>query len=289
MSFYLIDDMEQGTASWLQWRRGVIGASEAAIIMGENRWKGRQQLIDEKRGLLEPFSGNAATREGQALEEHARAALQKKFKETLRPTIVQDSSEPFMAASLDAINKSNNQIYEIKCGFRTYEMVSSKRKVPSYYVAQVQHMLMVTQLDSLQFAAYRPTEALITFEVFRDEQYIRELRRKEKDFIRELESHGHKIQTKFRGKPVSHATSSKVSLKSKNLNAQKKASWIVENGLLRFWNGSYYLEGEDPGLYDLKGEYHYWNGEEWTLPELPGFYILNGDEYYWDGSTWSGE
>jgi siroheme synthase len=37
MSFYLVDDIEQGTAKWLQWRRGVIGASEAAIIMGENR------------------------------------------------------------------------------------------------------------------------------------------------------------------------------------------------------------------------------------------------------------
>ena len=81
MSFYLVDDIEQGTAKWLQWRRGVIGASEAAIIMGENRWKGRQQLIDEKRGLVEPFSGNDVTREGNLNEPHARAALERKYKE----------------------------------------------------------------------------------------------------------------------------------------------------------------------------------------------------------------
>ena len=36
MSFCLIDDIEQGTAKWLQWRRGVIGAFEASIIMEKN-------------------------------------------------------------------------------------------------------------------------------------------------------------------------------------------------------------------------------------------------------------
>ena len=82
MSFFLIDDIEQGTAKWLKWRRGVIGASEAAIIMGENRWKGRQQLIDEKRGLVEPFKGNDFTREGNLNEPHARMALEKKFTES---------------------------------------------------------------------------------------------------------------------------------------------------------------------------------------------------------------
>lgn len=289
MSFYLIDDLEQGTASWLQWRRGVIGASEAAIIMGENRWKGRQQLIDEKRGLIEPFAGNAATREGHILEEHARSALQKKFKEKLRPTIVQDSSEPFLAASLDAMNQANKKIYEIKCGFRTYEMVSNNKKVPSYYVAQVQHMLMITRMESLQFTAYRPDEPLITFEVFRNDAYIRELRRKEKAFIRELESHGHKIQTKFRGKPIDHIGTSKSAPKSRKPNGSKKSCWKVEDGLLRYWNGKSFLEGEDPGLYELDGVSHYWNGEEWSIPESPGFYILNGDEFFWDGSTWSEE
>jgi len=289
MSFYLIDDMEQGTAKWLQWRRGVIGASEAAIIMGENRWKGRQRLIDEKRGLIKPFAGNDATREGHLLEEYARNALQKKFKEKLRPTIVQDSSEPFIAASLDAMNKSNKQIYEIKCGFRTYEEVSKSRKVPRHYVGQVQHLLMVTQMESLQFAVYRPAERLITIEAYRNEEYIRELRRKEKDFILELESYGHKIQTRFRGKHISHSKTPKQSLKPKKRNHARKPSWVVEKGLLKYWDGAYFLEGEDPGLYELDGISHYWNGEEWTLPKSTGFYILNGDEYYWNGSTWTAE
>ena len=73
MSFYLVNDIEQGTDEWLEWRRGVIGASEAAIIMGDNRRIGRRQLLDEKRGLIEPFRGNDVTREGNLNEPHARA------------------------------------------------------------------------------------------------------------------------------------------------------------------------------------------------------------------------
>lgn len=205
MHFYLIDDIEQGTSDWLEWRRGVIGASEAAIIMGDRRYKGRQQLMDEKRGLSEPFLGNAATREGSRNEEPARKALQKKFREKLAPTIVQDAHEPFLAASLDAINLENNKIYEIKCGPRSYEYVSQMRKVPSYYVAQLQHMLMVTQMESLTFAAYRPGLPLLTLKVNRSDTFISELRKKELAFVHELSKHGHSIQKEFRGKVIKGA------------------------------------------------------------------------------------
>jgi putative phage-type endonuclease len=286
MSFYLVDDIEQGTSKWLQWRRGVIGASEAAIIMGENRWKGRQQLLDEKRGLVEPFKGNAITREGNLNEPLARAALERKYKEKLSPTIVQDVHEPFLAASLDAINSSKDQIYEIKCGARTYESVDNFRKVPSYYVAQVQHMLMVTQMESLIFAAFRPHQPLLTFEVFRNENYIRELRRKEKDFIRELEGYGHKIQYEFRGYRVGNSSKRPENVVRKVRKMTSRPSWKIEEGLLRFWDGNDYLEGESPGLYDLLGENHYWNGEEWCKPEEVGFYDLDGEENYWNGKSW---
>jgi putative phage-type endonuclease len=286
MSFYLIDDLEQGSAKWLQWRRGVIGASEAAIIMGENRWTSRRQLIDEKRGLIAPFGGNAATREGHALEPSARAALEKKYKEKLNPTIVQDAFEPFFAASLDAINSARNQIYEIKCGVKSYEKVFANRKVPSYYVAQIQHMLMVTQMESLIFAAYRPHQPLISFEVFRNDSYISELRRKEKDFIKELEGHGHKVQSEFRGKQVGKSAREVEFSKKKVVKSSIKPAWEIKDGFLRFWDGSKYVEKKKPGLYELLGDAHYWNGEEWWVPEKIGSYDLNGEVRFWNGESW---
>ena len=202
MSFYLIDDLDQGTTKWHEWRKGVIGSSEAQMIMGENRWKGRQQLLDEKLGLLAPFSGNAATQRGHDLEPYARKALENKYKNRLTPVVVQDVKQPFLAASLDAINSDENQIYEIKCGIKTYEAVSILRVVPNYYKAQIQHMLMVTQMESMLFAVYSPSEPLITLLVNRDDKYIKELRRKEISFVNELKSHGHKVQSMFRGRMI---------------------------------------------------------------------------------------
>lgn len=282
----MVDDIEQGTEEWLEWRRGVIGASEAAIIMGDTRRKGRQQLLDEKRGLVEPFRGNDVTREGNLNEPHARAALAKKYKQKLTPTIVQDFHEPFLAASLDAINRSKDRIYEIKCGARTYEIVEISRKVPSYYVAQVQHMLMVTQMESLIFAAYRPQRQLITFEVFRNDTYIRELRRKEKDFIKELQRHGHKIQSEFRGFEVGK-TSTKTDTPARKVSKKViKPEWRIEDGLLKFWDGTQYLVGKKRGLYELFGVNHYWAGKEWWIPEKIGPYNLKGKDYYWNGTSW---
>lgn len=200
--FYLISDLEQGTDAWRTWRRGVIGASEAPTIMGENPWSSPRRLMEEKLGLHREFSGNAATREGNRLEIVARKELSSKHARKLRPVVIQDSEDPFLAASLDAMDSMNEYVYEIKCGVKAYEKTDLHRKVPSYYIGQVQHILMITGFDYLCFAAYRPDEQLVTIDVPRDERYINQLRKREREFARELAQKNHKMQKKFVGSKV---------------------------------------------------------------------------------------
>ncbi len=202
MSFYLIEDLEQGTDEWRAWRKGVIGASDAPKIMGENPWGSRESLMNEKLGRVPEFKGNSKTREGNSLEGDARDSLAKKFKMKIEPTIVQDSSEPFLAASLDGICNKLENIFEIKAGVKAYEHTQINRTVPSYYVGQLQHMLMVTQMDSLTYAVYRPGLPLLTLEVNRNESYIKRLRKKEKEFVEELAENGHDVQFRFVGRLV---------------------------------------------------------------------------------------
>jgi putative phage-type endonuclease len=202
VSFYLIDDLEQGTEAWRTWRKGVIGASDAPKIMGENPWGSRESLMNEKLGLVPEFKGNSKTREGNSLEGDARDSLAKKFKMKIEPTIVQDSSEPFLAASLDGICNKLENIFEIKAGVKAYEHTQLKRSVPSYYIGQLQHMLMVTQMNSLTYAVYRPGMPLLTLEVHRNESYIKRLRKKEKEFVEELAENGHDVQFRFVGRLV---------------------------------------------------------------------------------------
>ena len=100
MSFYLIDDLEQGTDEWRAWRKGVIGASDAPKIMGENPWGSRESLMNEKLGFISEFKGNSKTREGNNLEGDARNSLAKKFKMKLlrsRPRKTQHKSRENIA------------------------------------------------------------------------------------------------------------------------------------------------------------------------------------------------
>lgn len=103
--------MEQGSELWLRWRRGVIGSSDAATIMGENPWSSPAYLMKEKLGLNPPFKGNAATREGQRLERSAREALIKEANFNLIPLVVQDGKSPYVAASLDAISENFDHLF----------------------------------------------------------------------------------------------------------------------------------------------------------------------------------
>jgi putative phage-type endonuclease len=200
--YYERSNLVQGTDEWRRWRKGVIGASEAPTIMNENRWQSAQFLFEEKLGLKPEFSGNAATREGQRLEEDARRELVKKYQIKLSPTVIQDGEVPYFAASLDAIDKQHKQVFEIKCGAKAYSFVASKREVPTYYFGQLQHILMITQLDKITYAAYRPYSSLITLEIGRNDSYISKLRESEEKFAESLRKKGHKLQEEFKGRQI---------------------------------------------------------------------------------------
>lgn len=223
--FYIVENLVQGSETWLAWRKRVIGASDAPTIMGENPWESAGHLSSEKLGLSRPFAGNAATREGQKLEPEARSAISTKFGVSIRPIVIQDGEIPYVAASLDGLTTENDQVFEIKCGKKAYERTRSRREVPSYYMAQLQHMLMVTGHKSLVFAVYRPGQQLIHLDVFRNESYITRLRRTEVEFMEQLKRRGHKAQDSFVGR-VCHSSPSTNSLGSESVHEIELGLWF---------------------------------------------------------------
>ncbi len=200
--YFEIKHLIQGTDDWREWRKLVIGASDAPIIMNENKWASLQNLLDEKIGIKPEFKGNAATREGHELEEVARNLLIKQFGISLKPTIVQDGKTPYLAASLDAIDEKHQLVMEIKCGAKSYEIAQTSNPIPKYYYGQLQHILMITQLEEIIYAAYRPYSKLITLKVKRDDNYISRLRKMEDWFASQLVSKGHRLQQEFIGEKI---------------------------------------------------------------------------------------
>jgi len=202
MQYYRVDNLEQDTDSWREWRRRVIGGTDAHIIMGEKRLKGRESLIEEKLGQRSGFSGNAHTQEGKDLEIPAREELNRMLGSRLRPCIIQSTWSPFLAASLDGVDEAKSLIVEVKSGARTYEYVESRGTVPSHYLAQIQHILMVARSASLIFAAFRPGKKLLIIKVEYAKSYIDELHNKEHRFAQDLLKRGHCLQDSFVGTPI---------------------------------------------------------------------------------------
>jgi putative phage-type endonuclease len=204
MAFRVITHLEQGTTKWREWRKSVIGASDAPKIMGEGfrSSENSDDLLREKLGLKKEWAGNAKSQEGARLEPQARKFLIKEHGHELSPIIIQDIEKPFIVASLDAIDKSYKYIFEIKCGEYTYKVSREKGNVPLHYKGQLQHMLMVSELDYLFYCAYRPGETPVQFKIYRDENYIKTLRKKEIEFADKLIERGHKLESKFYGKEI---------------------------------------------------------------------------------------
>jgi len=200
MIYFSVDYLVQDSDEWRQWRRRVIGASDAPIIMGENRWKGRENLIDEKLGNKEGFKGNSITREGKELEEPARNELNKLLSANLQPKVIQSTWSPYYAASLDGVDEKKGLIVEIKCGKKTYDHVRDHRTVPGHYTAQLQHVLMVARCSRLIFAVYRPGRELLTIRVDYSKSYIDAMYAREEAFAKTLIQRGHKLQGSFVGR-----------------------------------------------------------------------------------------
>ena len=119
---------------------------------------------------------------GTRLEPEARKLYIAKTGIDVRPMCVQSATYDWLRASLDGLSSNRDVVVEIKCGASAYRRVSEYRTVPDYYYGQVQHILAVTGLDSLDFWCYWPDNPTVLLRVQRNDTYIERLLRKEQAF-----------------------------------------------------------------------------------------------------------
>lgn len=171
---YTIVDLQQGTPAWLEWRNQGIGASDAPAIMGENPWKSASQLLQEKCEAKE-ISSNATMDRGTELEPEARRHYESRVGIQVVPSCLQSVRLEWLRASVDGLAIDRSAVVEIKCGESVYRNSSASRKVPDYYLGQLQHILAVTNLQSIDFWCYLPNRPEVHLHVARDDSYIERL------------------------------------------------------------------------------------------------------------------
>ncbi len=183
---FKVIELEQGTQLWLNWRHSGIGASDASTIMGENRFKSPDELLHEKKYKIDT-KPNEKMRKGTELEPKARSLYQKNTKKEVQPICIQSNSYSWLKASLDGISNDYETLVEIKCGQSAYWQ-AAKSIVPDYYFGQLQHLLMVTGLNSLDYWCYWPGEKGILIKVNRDNSYIKRLFKQEEIFYQSMKN-----------------------------------------------------------------------------------------------------
>ena len=179
---------QQRSPAWFKWRQSRIGASDAAIILGVNNFKSIGQLLDEKLGTRPPEEENAAMKRGNDYEEKARLAFENETGHVVFPQVCVHPEYDWMVASLDGMTIEKDIVVEIKCpGMMVAHETFKFRKIPEYYIPQLQHQMAVTGVDKIYYYSFfegggacEKFTCLITCE--RDQSFIDNMIEKEKQF-----------------------------------------------------------------------------------------------------------
>lgn len=156
--------------------------------MGETPYKIASELLREKLMGEVRKVDTPQVALGVALEPKARRAYCQSSGAAVEPACVQSKRHPWLRASLDGLSEDGQRVIEIKCGRAAYWRTATTGQPPTYYRAQLQHILAITGLPTIDFICDFPPLEVICLTIERDERYIEQLLEKEAAFWSKLEA-----------------------------------------------------------------------------------------------------
>jgi putative phage-type endonuclease len=143
---------DQKSDAWLALRGTMLTASDVATALGDNPYEKPSSLVMKKCGLGEKFLGNDATRHGEKYEPVARDIYCAQTGEVAHEIgLVQHRVHKWLGGSPDGITE-NGILIEIKCPLKR----KIENKVPKHYLAQLQILMEILDLEICDFIQYRP-------------------------------------------------------------------------------------------------------------------------------------
>jgi len=178
-------NLQQGTDEWRLYRKSKVCASDAAVIMGLSPWRTREQLLQEKLGLIEPQPINSAMKRGMLLEPKARSLAEEMIGTLFLSEVLQSEEYPWMCASYDGICIDSKLILEIKCTNKKNHELAKCGKIPEYYMPQIQHQMAVCCSDQCHYFSFDGSSGVIVV-VDRDDAFIKSMIEMEHEFYKEM-------------------------------------------------------------------------------------------------------
>lgn len=169
---------------WLEQRKHSIGGSEAGTCVNMNSYDSLISLYGRKKGLVKDIPDNEAMRLGRDLEQYVAERFCEKTGKKVRNDFFMyaDDEYPFLTANIDRRVVGENAGLECKTmgSFNGYDLANDQ--IPSHYYCQCQHYCMVLGFEKIYLAILVLQRGLYTFEIERNDDFIRQMRDAEVDF-----------------------------------------------------------------------------------------------------------
>lgn len=194
------DTTELTEEDWLELRKAGLGGSDAAAIVGLDRYRSPFEVFLEKLGALDDETEDEeseAARWGKLLEAPVRAEAAHRSGRLIQPVglLLCHDERRWQRANLDGLGIETLDdelvemfVYEGKTAGHYVRDEWADDKVPDGYTLQGMHYLAVTGLRRIMFAVLLAGQRLAIRWVERDDELIAHLNRLELEFWQRLEA-----------------------------------------------------------------------------------------------------
>nr|WP_026678188.1 YqaJ viral recombinase family protein [Fictibacillus gelatini] len=170
---------------WLQSRKKGIGGSDAAAILGLNKWKSPIAVYLDKIGQApKEKEQSEAAYFGNVLEEVVAQEFSKRtgLKVRRRNAILQHPEYPWMLANVDRLIVGEKAGLECKTASEYLKDEWKDDEIPASYLIQCQHYMAVTGYEAWWIAVLIGGNKFVYKKIERDEEIIKYLIEEEKIF-----------------------------------------------------------------------------------------------------------
>lgn len=171
---YTEQELPQRSDEWLEHRKGKIGSSDVATILGVmTKYQKPITLWKRKTGKLNPIKSNDRMNRGQDMEEEAREVVKQHYIKNegyttpeIEPYFAIHPDYDDIAVSFDGVDVNNKFITELKSpSFVTVFKSVFENGIQDYYYPQLQLQLAVANahwgITKGYFCSYYPDGAYI--------------------------------------------------------------------------------------------------------------------------------
>ena len=177
MSIRKVSTVGMSREEWLNSRKGSIGGSDAAAIVGLNSYSSAYSVWAEKRGLLPEKDDNEAMRQGRDLEEYVARRFEESSGKKVRRcnAVIYNDDYPFAHANIDRDIVGEDAGLECKTTSALNMSRFAGGEYPANYYVQCQHYLAVTGKKKWYLAVLVLGREFMVFEIERDDDEIKAL------------------------------------------------------------------------------------------------------------------